>query len=344
MLLAACTFLSMASTGSSERAEASGEVPLTISNQSGAKICKLAMALGTSPPDASAASWLRYPMNPGTSMTLKVQPGRYTLRIDDCRHDYAPATLMVDARQPLTVRIEVRSSGRATAPQPGVAIASLDPLPAQPDSGGGRPRTPRMEWTVPAAVSGDVPLIVSNQSGVPICGFRAASGVSAPDARTTSWLRYPMDPGVSTTLKVRRGRYTLRIDDCRGQYGSATPAIDTRQPLTVRIEVRTSGRAAKSPRGVVIASLDPHRPRPSRPGPAGAPAHQPQPSTAGGEPDNSGGEQTSAEEETPEAPTNCDRGGGRYDTVGDAFGNCCPGYSAVWRGRDGERYYACEKN
>ena len=29
--------------------------------------------------------------------------------------------------------------------------------------------------------------------------------------------------------------------------------------------------------------------------------------------------------ETPEAPTNCDRGAGRYDTNG--FGNCCPGYS-----------------
>src|SRR5690349_16126377 len=88
-------------------------------------------------------------------------------------------------------------------------------------------------YHVPAAFQGNTPLIIANQTSVPLCSFRMTpQGIVG----STEWIGLiKPQPGTSKQLKVRPGSYTVIVRGCQNNFSGALLRLDIAGPTNLTL-------------------------------------------------------------------------------------------------------------
>src|SRR5690348_4775668 len=88
-------------------------------------------------------------------------------------------------------------------------------------------------YHVPAAFQGNTPLIIANQTSVPLCSFRMTpQGIVGGD----EWIGLiKPQPGTSKQLKVKPGVYTVIVQGCQGNFAGALPRFEVAGPTNLTL-------------------------------------------------------------------------------------------------------------
>jgi hypothetical protein len=88
-------------------------------------------------------------------------------------------------------------------------------------------------YHVPAQFQGNTPLIIANQTSVPLCSFRLTpQGIVGGD----EWIGLiKPQPGTSKQLKVRPGVYTVIVMGCQNNFSGALARLDIAGPTNLTL-------------------------------------------------------------------------------------------------------------
>lgn len=88
-------------------------------------------------------------------------------------------------------------------------------------------------YHVPAAFQGNTPLIIANQTSVPLCSFRLTPQGMVGGQEWIGLIK--PQPGTSKQLKVRPGVYTVIVMGCQNNFSGALARLDIAGPTNLTL-------------------------------------------------------------------------------------------------------------